>query len=94
MSGVFGCDDLLLRSRFQDCRDPGSEPDSTEDSPEHVGLVRAKSDVVSNVLPMVWRGDLKRGCQLRCRSHHPTIIQNCEVRSKVAIVLFKIGRSN
>ncbi|GBM17780.1 hypothetical protein AVEN_271602-1 [Araneus ventricosus] len=33
-----------------------------------------------NVLPLVWRGNLKRGCQPRRRPRHLTSVQNYEVR--------------
>ncbi|GBO23556.1 hypothetical protein AVEN_188867-1 [Araneus ventricosus] len=40
-----------------------------------------------NVLPLVWRGSLERGCQLRRRPRHLTVVQNYEERPKIALVL-------
>ncbi|GBL83592.1 hypothetical protein AVEN_196420-1 [Araneus ventricosus] len=36
---------------------------------------------------VVWRG----GCKFRCRPRHLTVVQNYEVRSKIALVLLKNG---
>ncbi|GFW30481.1 hypothetical protein TNCV_454191 [Trichonephila clavipes] len=33
----------------------------------------------SNVLPLMWCGSWKRGCQLRCRPRHLISVQNYEV---------------
>ncbi|GBN55075.1 hypothetical protein AVEN_55420-1 [Araneus ventricosus] len=42
-----------------------------------------------NVLPLVWRRSLERGCHVRCRPHHLTMVQNGEVRPKIALVLLQ-----
>ncbi|GBL78132.1 hypothetical protein AVEN_143417-1 [Araneus ventricosus] len=34
----------------------------------------------SNIIPLVWRGSLEKGCKLRRRPRHPTVVQNYEVR--------------
>ncbi|GBO29495.1 hypothetical protein AVEN_14493-1 [Araneus ventricosus] len=72
---------LVVRSRFWGRRVPGSKPDSTED-PACKGAC-----CTPNVLPLV--GRLERECQLMCR--HLTVVQICEVRPKIALVLLQNG---
>ncbi|GFV62497.1 uncharacterized protein TNCV_630761 [Trichonephila clavipes] len=57
-----------------------------EDPPCREGL-HVKSVESSNVLPLVWCGSKERGCQLRFRPRHLTMVQNYEVR------LQKLSRS-
>ncbi|GBN58922.1 hypothetical protein AVEN_123928-1 [Araneus ventricosus] len=35
----------------------------------------------SKLLPLVWCGSLERGCQLRCRPRHLTVVQNRSVQN-------------
>ncbi|GBN59272.1 hypothetical protein AVEN_222342-1 [Araneus ventricosus] len=52
-------------------RIPGAKPKSTEELPCKWARCTLNPSR-SNVLPLVWRGDLERGCRLRCHPHHQT----------------------
>ncbi|GBO38530.1 hypothetical protein AVEN_128745-1 [Araneus ventricosus] len=69
----------------------GKAPGSKLDSSEAVyGACCALNDTQwPNALPLVWRGSLKRGCQLRRRPRHLTMVQNYDARPKVALVLLQ-----
>ncbi|GBL89145.1 hypothetical protein AVEN_14400-1 [Araneus ventricosus] len=54
-----------------------------------LSLLNVKSYVMANVLPLVWRGSLERGFQLRCCPRHLTVVQNYEVRPKRDLVLLQ-----
>ncbi|GBN30130.1 hypothetical protein AVEN_185316-1 [Araneus ventricosus] len=77
-----GRDGLVVASRLWCWRAPGSKPDSTEDPP-------CMGPVVRQILR--WRGveAWRGGCHLRCR--HLTLVQNHEVRPKIALVLLQSG---
>ncbi|GFY30238.1 hypothetical protein TNCV_3091451 [Trichonephila clavipes] len=53
---------------------------STAEDPPCRGGMHVKSIESPNVLPLVWCGSQKKGCQLRCHSLHLTMVQNYEVR--------------
>ncbi|GFY32583.1 uncharacterized protein TNCV_673381 [Trichonephila clavipes] len=56
------------------------EPSTTEDLP-YRGAMHVKSVESSNILPLVWCGNLKREMTAqRCRPRHLTVVQNYEVR--------------
>ncbi|GBM82901.1 hypothetical protein AVEN_230468-1 [Araneus ventricosus] len=78
----------VVRSRLWGHRPPGSKPASTKDLP-CMGLLHAKSYVEAKRLPVGVAWKLGEGCQRRCR--HLTVVQNYEVRPKIALVLFKNG---
>ncbi|GFX28194.1 uncharacterized protein TNCV_15331 [Trichonephila clavipes] len=63
---------------------PAFEPSSTEDPPCRK-VMHVKSVQCSNVLPFVWCGSYERGCQIRRRPRHLTIVQNYEIRRRKAI---------
>ncbi|GBM47105.1 hypothetical protein AVEN_24237-1 [Araneus ventricosus] len=82
---------LWVRCRPQSRTVPGLRPDSTED-PSCIGPVaRYIIRKGSNVQPLLWFGNLERGCHLRCRPHDLTAVQYEEVHPKMALVLLQNG---
>ncbi|GBL74700.1 hypothetical protein AVEN_243582-1 [Araneus ventricosus] len=88
---VTGGGGLVVRCRLWGWSIPGSKPDSTEQPPCTGPLARQIIRRESNVLSLVWCGSLERWCQLRCRPRHLTVVQNYDVRPKIALVLLQSG---
>ncbi|GBM26288.1 hypothetical protein AVEN_66526-1 [Araneus ventricosus] len=82
---------LVVKSRLWGRRVPGSRPHSTEDPPCMGSVARqiVRSGQTSSRWCGVeaWRG----GCQTRCRPRQLTVVQNYEVRPKIALVLLQSG---
>ncbi|GBO20905.1 hypothetical protein AVEN_193696-1 [Araneus ventricosus] len=80
----------MVRSPLRCQRFPGSKPLSTEDP--SCTWVRCTLFKLGgqNGLPLVLYG-VKRECQLRCRPRHLTVVQNYEVRPKIALVFLQNG---
>ncbi|GBM01976.1 hypothetical protein AVEN_269576-1 [Araneus ventricosus] len=85
-----GLSGLVVRSQPLDRRVPGLKPNSTEEPPcKRVWYTL--NPWGPNVLPLVWCGSLESGCQLKCCPFHLTVVQNYEIRPKIALVLLQTG---
>ncbi|GBL85469.1 hypothetical protein AVEN_34643-1 [Araneus ventricosus] len=80
---------LMVRSRLRCRRVKSSKPDSTEYPPRMGPLAGQIIRRGPNDLPLQWCGSLERGCQLRFRPRHLTVVQNYEVHPKIALVLLQ-----
>ncbi|GBM68770.1 hypothetical protein AVEN_97905-1 [Araneus ventricosus] len=69
----------------------GCRPETRFHRKSAVHGLHAKSYAVAKRPPLVWRGSLERGCQLRCRPRHLTVVQNYLVRPKIALALLQNG---
>ncbi|GBM26741.1 hypothetical protein AVEN_175894-1 [Araneus ventricosus] len=79
-----GLGGLVVSSRPRGRRVPIAKPDSAkEPACKWVWCTLDPSGL------LVWCGSLERGCELRCGSRHLTMAQNCEFRSKIALVLLQ-----
>ncbi|GFY27616.1 uncharacterized protein TNCV_910671 [Trichonephila clavipes] len=59
------------------------EPSTAEDPPCREKML-FKYVESSNILPLVWCGSKKKGCQVRCRPRHLTMVQVYEILSRVS----------
>ncbi|GBM03515.1 hypothetical protein AVEN_95408-1 [Araneus ventricosus] len=82
---------LVARPRPWGRRAPCSRPDSTEDPP-CMGPV-ARQIIRSGQISSRWCGveAWRGGCQFSRRPRHLTLVQNYEVRLKIALVLLQNG---
>ncbi|GBM18413.1 hypothetical protein AVEN_104256-1 [Araneus ventricosus] len=84
------CYGLVVRSQPRGRRASGSNPDSIEDPPVYLSLVQAKSNSMNQTPSRgygvkAWRGE----CLPRRRPRHLTEAQNCEIHSKISLVLLE-----
>ncbi|GBN39576.1 hypothetical protein AVEN_59509-1 [Araneus ventricosus] len=81
-----GCHGLVVKARLPWRKDTGSNPVPTEDLPYPWAFGTLKHKLV---IPLVWCGILRGECQFRCHPRHQTIVQNCKVRPKIALIFLK-----
>ncbi|GBM26539.1 hypothetical protein AVEN_245264-1 [Araneus ventricosus] len=82
----------LLPQDSRDRRVKGSKPESTEHPLCMCACGTLNHAPAPKVLPLVGRGSLEKGCQLRCRTRYLPAVQNYEVRPQKALVLLQKGR--
>ncbi|GBM63139.1 hypothetical protein AVEN_150266-1 [Araneus ventricosus] len=80
---------LVVKSRLRGWRVPGPKPDFTEDPPSMWACCTLNH--TWSALPLAWCGGMEREVPARPHPRHLTAVQNCEVRSKIALVLLQNG---
>ncbi|GBL66658.1 hypothetical protein AVEN_202084-1 [Araneus ventricosus] len=80
---------VVVRSQPRGRRPPGSKPYSTEDLPCMWACCTLKNTYEAKRPVAGVVRHLKRGCQLRRRPRHLTVVQNSEVHPKITLVLLQ-----